>query len=71
MPVFAATLLFQILTQQYFHTSFLLSNRTGFYLVNTGSIIVWTLSPSYVLISRFGVMGARFGDDWRRKSSVF
>ena len=61
MPVFAATLLFQILTQQYFHTSFLLSNRTGFYLVNTGSIIVWNLVASYVLISRFGVMGAVWG----------
>lgn len=61
MPVFAAALLFQILTQQYFHTSFLLSNRTGFYLVNTGSIIVWNLVASYVLISRFGVMGAVWG----------
>jgi O-antigen/teichoic acid export membrane protein len=61
MPVFAAALLFQILTQQYFHTSFLLSNRTGFYLANTGSIIVWNVIASYVLISRFGVMGAVWG----------
>jgi O-antigen/teichoic acid export membrane protein len=61
MPVFAAALLFQILTQQYFHTSFLLSNRTSFYLVNTGSIIVWNIIASYVLISRFGVMGAVWG----------
>jgi O-antigen/teichoic acid export membrane protein len=61
MPVFAAALLFQILTQQYFHTSFLLSNRTSFYLVNTGSIIVWNIIASYILISRFGVMGAVWG----------
>ena len=61
MPVFAAALLFQILTQQYFHTSFLLSNRTGFYLANTGSIIVWNVVASYVLISHFGVMGAVWG----------
>jgi O-antigen/teichoic acid export membrane protein len=61
MPVFAAALLFQILTQQYFHTSFLLSNRTGFYLANTSSIIVWNVVASYVLISRFGVMGAVWG----------
>jgi O-antigen/teichoic acid export membrane protein len=61
MPIFAAALLFQILTQQYFHTSFLLSNRTGFYLANTGSIIVWNVIASYVLISRFGVMGAVWG----------
>ena len=61
MPVFAAALLFQILTQQYFHTSFLLSNRTGLYLANTGSVIVWNLIASYLLISRFGVMGAVWG----------
>ncbi|MGD0185167.1 MAG: polysaccharide biosynthesis C-terminal domain-containing protein [Roseiarcus sp.] len=61
MPVFAAALLFQILTLQYLHTSFLLSNRTGFYLVNTGSIIAWNLVASYLLISRFGVMGAVWG----------
>jgi O-antigen/teichoic acid export membrane protein len=61
MPIFSAALLFQILTQQYLHTSFLLSNRTSFYLVNTGSIIVWNLVGSYLLISRFGVMGAVWG----------
>jgi O-antigen/teichoic acid export membrane protein len=61
MPVFAAALLFQILTLQYLHTSFLLSNRTGFYLANTGSIIVWNLVSSYLLISRFGAMGAVWG----------
>jgi O-antigen/teichoic acid export membrane protein len=61
MPVFAAALAFQILTLQYFHTSFLLSNRTGFYLANTGSIIVWNVIASYVLISRFGAMGAVWG----------
>jgi O-antigen/teichoic acid export membrane protein len=61
IPVFAVALLFQIMTQQYFHASFLLSNRTGFYLVNTGSTIVWNLVVSYVLISRFGMMGAVWG----------
>ena len=61
MPVFAAALLFQILTQQYLHTSFLLANRTAFYLLNAGSIIVWNLIASYMLISHFGVMGAVWG----------
>ncbi|MGO9759181.1 MAG: lipopolysaccharide biosynthesis protein [Roseiarcus sp.] len=61
MPIFAAALLFQILTQQYLHASFLLSNRMSFYLLNTGSIILWNLVASYVLISRFGVMGAVWG----------
>ena len=61
MPVFAAALLFQILTQQYLHTSFLLANRTTFYLLSAGSVIVWNLIASYVLINRFGVMGAVWG----------
>jgi O-antigen/teichoic acid export membrane protein len=61
MPVFAAALLFQILTLQYLHTSFLLPNRTSFYLANTGSIIAWNLVASYLLISRFGLMGAVWG----------
>ena len=61
MPIFAAALLFQILTQQYLHTSFLLSNRTAFYLLNTSSIIIWNLATSYLLIRRFGVMGAVWG----------
>ncbi len=61
MPVLSAALLFQVLTQQYLHTSFLLSNRTVFYLLNTGSSIVWNLVASYLLISHFGVMGAVWG----------
>jgi O-antigen/teichoic acid export membrane protein len=61
MPVFAAALLFQILTLQYFHTSFLLSNRTVFYLANTSATILWNLVASYLLISRFGLMGAVWG----------
>ncbi len=40
MPIVAVAVIFQILTQQYLHASFLLSGRNSFYLINTASIIV-------------------------------
>jgi O-antigen/teichoic acid export membrane protein len=61
MPVFAMAVVFQILTQQYLHTSFLLSNRNGFYLINTGSILLFNLVVSFLLIGRFGLDGAVWG----------
>jgi O-antigen/teichoic acid export membrane protein len=61
IPVFAAAVLFQVLTQQYFHMSFLLSNKTIYYLFNTGAVIVWSLAITTVLILRFGVAGAVWG----------
>ena len=39
MPIVAVAVVFQILTQQYLHASFLLSGRNSFYLINTASII--------------------------------
>src|ERR1700719_1065542 len=39
MPIIAVAVVFQILTQQYLHVSFLLSGRNSFYLINTVSII--------------------------------
>lgn len=68
LPALAAAVVFQILTQQYLHTSFLLSNRNMFYLVNTGSIVVFNVVVSFLLITRFGVMGAVWG---RLASEVF
>jgi O-antigen/teichoic acid export membrane protein len=61
MPVLAMAVAFQILTQQYVHTSFLLSNRNLFYLVNTGSILAFNLIVSSLLILRFGLAGAVWG----------
>jgi O-antigen/teichoic acid export membrane protein len=66
MPVIAVAVVFQILTQQYLHASFLLSGRNSFYLINTVSIIVANLVLSYVLISHYGTVGAawaRLGAD--------
>ncbi|HEY8065919.1 MAG TPA: polysaccharide biosynthesis C-terminal domain-containing protein [Methylosinus sp.] len=61
MPILAMAVVFQILTQQYLHTSFLLSNRNRFYLVNTGSVLVFNLVVSALLIYRFGLAGAVWG----------
>ena len=66
MPIIAVAVVFQILTQQYLHVSFLLSGRNSFYLINTASIIAANVVLSYVLIGKYGVVGAawaRLGAD--------
>lgn len=66
MPIVATSVIFQILTQQYLHASFLLSGRNSFYLINTASIIVANVIMSYVLVSHYGTVGAawaRLGAD--------
>jgi O-antigen/teichoic acid export membrane protein len=66
MPIVAVAVIFQILTQQYLHASFLLSGRNSFYLVSTGAIIAANVILSYVLISEYGTVGAawaRLGAD--------
>ncbi len=66
MPIIAVAVVFQILTQQYLHASFLLSGRNSFYLINTASIIAANVILSYVLVSHYGTVGAawaRLGAD--------
>ncbi|MFB9263623.1 lipopolysaccharide biosynthesis protein [Bradyrhizobium erythrophlei] len=66
MPIIALAVVFQVLTQQYLHASFLLSGRNSFYLINTASIIAANLTLSYVLVSHYGTIGAawaRLGAD--------
>ena len=66
MPIIAVAVIFQILTQQYLHASFLLSGRNSFYLINTASIIAANVILSYVLVSHYGTIGAawaRLGAD--------
>lgn len=66
MPIIAIAVIFQILTQQYLHASFLLSGRNAFYLVNTATIIVANLILSFVLVTWLGTVGAawaRLGAD--------
>jgi O-antigen/teichoic acid export membrane protein len=66
MPIVAVAVIFQILTQQYLHASFLLSGRNSFYLINTATIIVANVVLSLVLVSSYGTVGAawaRLGAD--------
>jgi O-antigen/teichoic acid export membrane protein len=66
MPIVAVAVIFQVLTQQYLHASFLLSGRNSFYLINTASIIAANVVLSYVLVSNYGTVGAawsRLGAD--------
>ncbi|MGY3530255.1 lipopolysaccharide biosynthesis protein [Bradyrhizobium sp. USDA 4452] len=66
MPVIAIAVLFQVLTQQYLHASFLLSGRNSFYLINTASIIAANVILSYGLVSLYETVGAawaRLGAD--------
>jgi O-antigen/teichoic acid export membrane protein len=66
MPIVAIAVIFQIMTQQYLHVSFLLSGRNSFYLINTASIIAANVMLSYLLISKYGTTGAawaRLGAD--------
>jgi O-antigen/teichoic acid export membrane protein len=66
MPIVAIAVVFQILTQQYLHASFLLSGRNSFYLINTASIIVANVILCIVLVESHGAIGAawaRLGAD--------
>jgi O-antigen/teichoic acid export membrane protein len=66
MPIVAVAVIFQVLTQQYLHASFLLSGRNSLYLINTASIIAANVILSYVLVSHHGTIGAawaRLGAD--------
>jgi O-antigen/teichoic acid export membrane protein len=68
MPIVSIAVIFQILSYQYLHTSFLLSNRNTFYLLNTGSVLALNVVVSYLLIVSFGPIGAAWG---RLASEVF
>ena len=69
MPIIAVAVIFQILTQQYLHASFLLSGRNSFYLINTASIIVANVILSYVLVSRLRRRRRGLGAARRRSCS--
>ena len=54
MPIVSVAVIFQIMSYQYLHISFLLSERNTFYLLNTGSALAINLVVSYLLIQHFG-----------------
>ena len=57
MPIIALAVVFQILTQQYLHASFLLSGRNGYYLINTATIIAANLVLSFAMVTWLGTVG--------------
>lgn len=61
MPIVSVAVIFQILSYQYLHVSFLLSGRNAFYLLNTGSVLLFNAALSYGLIMQFGPVGAAWG----------
>lgn len=58
MPIVSAAVAFQIMSYQYLHASFLLSGRSSFYLLNTGSVLAFNAIVSYLLIAWHGEIGA-------------
>jgi O-antigen/teichoic acid export membrane protein len=68
MPIVSVAVIFQIMSYQYLHISFLLSERNAFYLLNTGSALAVNLVVSYLLIQHFGAVGAAWG---RLSSEIF
>ncbi|MGC4074069.1 MAG: lipopolysaccharide biosynthesis protein [Nibricoccus sp.] len=66
IPIIAIAVIFQVMTQQYLHVSFLLADRNSFYLLNTATIITVNVMLCVVLIRLDGVIGAawaRLGAD--------
>jgi O-antigen/teichoic acid export membrane protein len=61
MPIVSIAVIFQIVTYQYLHIGFLLSERNSFYFWNTSLVLVVNLAVSYVLIGRLGAVGAAWG----------
>jgi len=61
MPIVSIAVIFQMLSYQYLHVSFLLSERNSFYLWNTGSVLIFNAVASYFLILHFGSIGAAWG----------
>jgi O-antigen/teichoic acid export membrane protein len=61
MPIVSIAVIFQVMTYQYLHIGFLLSERNSFYFWNTALVLVVNLVVSYVLIERLGAVGAAWG----------
>ena len=61
MPIVCIAVVFQIITYQYLHISFLLSERNSFYLLSTGSVLAFNATVSYLAIEHYGMIGAAWG----------
>jgi O-antigen/teichoic acid export membrane protein len=61
MPIVSIAVIFQVMTYQYLHIGFLLSERNSFYFWNTSLVLLVNLVVSYVLIGPLGAVGAAWG----------
>ncbi len=61
MPIVSIAVILQILTYQYLHISFLLSQRNAVYLLNTVSVLVFNIVVTWFLLGRLGMVGAAWG----------
>jgi len=61
MPIVSIAVIFQIMSYQYLHIGFLLSERNSFYFWNTSLVLVVNLAVSCVLIQQMGAVGAAWG----------
>jgi O-antigen/teichoic acid export membrane protein len=61
MPIVSIAVIFQVMTYQYLHIGFLLSDRNSFYFWNTALVLAVNLIVSYALIGQLGAVGAAWG----------
>jgi O-antigen/teichoic acid export membrane protein len=61
MPIICVMMVFQILTYQYVHIGFLLSDRNSLYLINTASTMIFNGVLAFILIVQMGPVGAAWG----------
>jgi O-antigen/teichoic acid export membrane protein len=61
MPIVAIAIVFHVMSSQYLHISFLLSERNSFFLLSTGPALIVNVIVSVLLIQRMGVVGAAWG----------
>jgi len=57
----SVAVIFQVMSYQYLHISFLLSGRNAFYLVNTGSVLAFNVVVTYLIVRQLGAVGAAWG----------
>jgi O-antigen/teichoic acid export membrane protein len=61
MPIVSIAVIFQVMTYQYLHIGFLLSERNSFYFWNTALVLIVNLVVSYGLVEQVGAVGAAWG----------
>jgi len=58
MPAVSIAVIFQVVTNQYLHISFLIANRNMFYMINTVLTLSFNIVAALILTYYFGIAGA-------------